>query len=296
MPDNVNREDVTVDLRDVYGQTIHDRVRIRFYNQTAHSLSQEFQVNFNGAPKQLPGVPASPAGLAHVYIEPTKYRYKTIVKNVLSGKPNSIDEDFFVDPSRARPSGIDYADIKSKSFGSELLEILKATKIREQEWNDFDKRIRATIMNLCAKMKREKTANGMNILEQIGSIDRTWLDTKHRERIYAYTSNQLLRNIRKGASVFRAVSGGMHHFPEGWEMVNTPESFKTNDKAGNMQLTFAKNTKEESLVDIDIDDHSGLRHAADVLGHIISGKDTDPYDIHEILLYFQKLDPEYTLV
>jgi len=37
-------------------------------------------------------------------------------------------------------------------------------------------------------------------------------------------------------------------------------------------------------------------NVADVLGHIFSGKETDPYDIHEILWFFQQLDAEYHLL
>ena len=45
------------------------------------------------------------------------------------------------------------------------------------------------------------------------------------------------------------------------------------------------------VADIDLDDHAGLEHAADVLKHKFSGKDTDPYDIHEILVHFHNIDP-----
>lgn len=37
-------------------------------------------------------------------------------------------------------------------------------------------------------------------------------------------------------------------------------------------------------------------NVADVLGHIFSGKETDPYDIHEILWFFRQLDAEYRLL
>lgn len=68
------------------------------------------------------------------------------------------------------------------------------------------------------------------------------------------------------------------------------------DAAGNLQLTFARNVQGDLKADIDIDDHQGTEHAADVLKHKITSKDTHPYDIHEILIYFQGLDPGYQLV
>jgi len=98
----VNRADVSVTLRDVYGQTITDEVEITFYNQKVHSLSQRFPVKFKGQPVTLPGVPAFPTGLAEVFIKPKKYRYKSIFINVVTGSPNAINEDMFLDPDRAR--------------------------------------------------------------------------------------------------------------------------------------------------------------------------------------------------
>jgi hypothetical protein len=90
----------------------------------------------------------------------------------------------------------------------------------------------------------------------------------------------------------------MHKFPPGgWTSVPAPDSFKTlKDSAGNIQLTFALNLAEVFLADIDLDDHKGLEHVADVLKHKFSGKDTDPYDIQQILWFSQQLDAEYRLL
>jgi len=69
------------------------------------------------------------------------------------------------------------------------------------------------------------------------------------------------------------------------------------DSAGNIQLTFAEKENEEGhLVDTDLDDHKGLAHVADVLKHKFSGKETDPYDINQILYFAQQLDAEYRLL
>ncbi len=47
------------------------------------------------------------------------------------------------------------------------------------------------------------------------------------------------------------------------------------------------------MSDTDIDDHQGIQHAFDVIKHTISSSDSDPYDIHQILVFFQGLDPGY---
>ncbi|HEX8282308.1 MAG TPA: hypothetical protein VF588_03095 [Pyrinomonadaceae bacterium] len=296
MSDNINRADVSVNLRDVYGQSISDEVEITFYNQKVHSLSQKFTVKFKGAPAVLTGVPAFPTGLAEVFIKPKRYRYKSIFINVVGGDKNAINEDLFVDPDKARPTLMDFDDLPSKLYGADLRRILQKSKVDKKTWDGLDKRSRATVLNLCAKMLKEMTKDGQTVISQVESIVGTMLDKNHRERIYAGVNDKLIAALRKSTQRFRGVSSALHHFPAGWGPASQPDSFKTRDSAGNVQLTFATNAAGAYLADIDLDDHSGVEHAADVLRHKITGKDTDPYDIHQILVYFQQLDPGYRLL
>ena len=53
---------------------------------------------------------------------------------------------------------------------------------------------------------------------------------------------------------------------------------------------------DSCLVDIDIDDAGGLGHVFQVLRNFLTRRQTHPFDIHEILVYRQKLDPGYTFV
>jgi hypothetical protein len=298
MSDGVNRANVTVNLRDVKRNTIRDKVQIIFRNQRANSLSQRFDdVDFPGTPVVMPGVPAFPMGLAQVFISPTRYRFKSIFLNVVGGEQNLIDEDLFVDPDHATPTGLDFSDLAGKSYGARLLEILAASPISEADWNALDKRNRATILNLSAKMVREATKDGQQLIDQVTGILPGLLDDKHRERIYAPVDSGLLTKLLDFPMKFKPVDGGLHHFPEGFFPVSGTNSFKTRDKAGNIQLTFATDAGGTNfLADIDLDDHDGIEHAADVLKHKITSKETDPYDIHEILIFFQHLDPEYALL
>ena len=50
------------------------------------------------------------------------------------------------------------------------------------------------------------------------------------------------------------------------------------------------------MADIDIDDANGVEHLFQVLRNAITGRPTHPYEIHELLVSYQKLDPGYTLV
>ena len=130
------------------------------------------------------------------------------------------------------------------------------------------------------------------LLDFVQSIDLTWLDVEHRERIYANVHDDLLEALRDYTQVYDSVGGGMHEFPPGgWHPVDEPYSFKTwKDRAGNIQLTFAQNVAGALLADIDLDDHKGLKHIADVLKHKFTDKNTPPYDIHQALWFSQVLD------
>ncbi len=298
MPDNINRSDVIVDFKDVRGTTITDEVEIKIYNTQLLSLKQLFNVSFKGSPITLQGVPASPTGHAQMIVTPTRYRFKQRFINVESGSTNKITEYFFVDPDHANPHPIEYADLAAKSYGGALLQILSDSGIDEPAWNGLVKENRATILNLCAKMSKEAIKSGDKLITFVSGIDRTWLDVKHRERMYARIKNELLPALSNYPELYFSVNSGMHKFPpSGWSPVKKPDSFKTlRDSAGNIQLTFAANAGGAHLADLDLDDHKGLGHVADVLKHKFSGKDTHPYDIHEILFMFQRLDPEYLLL
>ena len=50
----------------------------------------------------------------------------------------------------------------------------------------------------------------------------------------------------------------------------------------------------DCVADIDIDDANGLEHVFQVLRNRLSGNPTHPYNIHEILVGYQHLDPGYT--
>lgn len=293
---DVNRADVTVNLRDVYGQTITDEVEITFYNQKVQSLNLRFNVKFKGSPAVLPGVPAFPTGLAEVFIKPKRYRYKSIFMNVVGGEKNAINEDVFVDPDKARPTLMDFDDLKSKVYGTDLLRVLEKSGIKKAKWDALDKRNRATVLNLSAKMFNDKLKNGDPLIGSVDSIVEKMLDKDHRERIYAIVNGDLLAALRKFPERFRSVSGSLHKFFDDWVPVSQQNSFKSRNDSGNIQFTFATNPAGGSLADIDLDDHTGIKHAADVLRHKITGANTNPYDLHQILIYFQGIDPGYRLL
>jgi hypothetical protein len=213
---------------------------------------------------------------------------------------NEIKEEFFVDPLKASPKLISYADLSKKSYWTELKRLLDAStpRIDAATWNKLDPVNRATILNVCSKMVREKFDNGDPVISQVTGIDRTWLDPDHRERIFCPVTPQFLGLLRKPSDNFKRADGSTHHFPNQWVAVKEkPFSFKTKDAAGNIQFTFASDATGDSYCDIDLDDHAGIKHAIDFLQHKIFREETHPYIIHELLVKYQKHgDPEYLLL
>ena len=101
--------------------------------------------------------------------------------------------------------------------------------------------------------------------------------------------------MRDSQQIFHSVSGISHSFNKPWRRIERDGSFKTRDRQANLQLTFATNSDGQLLVDMDIDDNQGVAHAFDVIGHSLSGADTHPYNIQQILLALQGIDTGYTL-
>ena len=94
--------------------------------------------------------------------------------------------------------------------------------------------------------------------------------------------------------LFRAVDQSLHRPGPGFTAAG---SFKTRDRYGNLQLTFFSSIDPplRFQVDADIDDAAGIEHAFQVLDHAITGDETHPYDIHEILTFHQGLQVGYEL-
>jgi hypothetical protein len=296
----VNQADVTVDLFDVYGDRIHDDVVLAFHNTDVTTFSDTYHVKLEGQPAVIHGVPSAPTGHALVDVKPTKYQQRRFQISVVAASlgENEIKDEFFVDPAKANPRLISYSDLADKSYASELQDLLdnSSPKIDAEIWDALDPVNRATILNLCSKMVRENLNDGNPVIKQVNGIDRAWLNVDHRERIYSPVVDGFLDALRELPTNFKFAGGSLHHFPNNWlGLAEEHSSFKTEDKAGNIQFTFAKDSEGKYYCDIDLDDHAGVHHVTDYLEHKITGQETHPYNIHEILVKFQK-DPEYRLL
>ena len=60
-----------------------------------------------------------------------------------------------------------------------------------------------------------------------------------------------------------------------------------------VQLTFFAGA-DDWVADIDIDDAAGIEHIFQVIRNAMPGRDTHPYNIHQILVGHQQIDPGYS--
>jgi hypothetical protein len=149
----------------------------------------------------------------------------------------------------------------------------------------------AGLLNLVAKARQTLLTNRAPVLSFLGKMVDLLGD-----RLFAEVPAEFKSECEraKTAGILHSVSDLAHEFKPGFVHAG---SFKTFDPFGNLQLTFSVNKEDASkcMVDMDIDDAQGLEHFFQVVSNAITGNPTHPYNIHEILVAFQRLDPGYTL-
>jgi hypothetical protein len=261
MPET-NLSVVQANLKDVHGRVIRDEVQFTFVNQSVRSLDRRAKVQMNGSPVPIPDIPAAPTGLYQVFITPKRYREKSMFLSVPAGSPALIEETFFIEPSEVTPVFPDYATLQSNQQWSSLLAVLQKSQI-DAALSDQQK---AGLLNLYAKMQAQVIDGGQKVF---GLVER--LTEIKPARFLALVRSELLGLVRTFHEGFHPVPGALHDFPTGWDRIDPSGSFKTYDRAGNLQLTFAQNSQGALLVDADIDDHQGVEHALDVLKHSFTG-------------------------
>ncbi len=290
MDNGINRSSVRVSLTDVYAKLLQDTVELKFYNVRLASEKLQATVTLKGRAINVKGLPAFPNGLTQVFITPTKYRFKSIFANVQADGSSQINEVFFVDPGKVKPQFAAFGDVQSQPRWAGLARLLKDSNISTAKaWNGLEDEQKAGLLNLYCKMNATQLAGGRPVTDFVQRVE-TFLPA----RIFARVDPGLIKLVGSATETFHTVPGALHSFSPPWQPTVPDNSWKTFDSAGNIQLTFATDGKNNFLTDIDVDDHQGVQHAFDVIKHAVTGKDTHPYDIHEILIFFQHLDPGYT--
>jgi hypothetical protein len=147
---------------------------------------------------------------------------------------------------------------------------------------------KAGLLNIAKKSLATEFRDGADLLPHV-----TLLDARG-DRCFVQVPRALIEQMPTlvDGDLFRGVDGALHEAPPGLKAAG---SFKTRDAFGNLQLTFFQNDRE-CRADVDIDDAAGIGHVFQVARNHITREPTHPFNIHQILIAHQHLDPGYRLV
>jgi hypothetical protein len=155
-------------------------------------------------------------------------------------------------------------------------------------WAALSDVAKAGLMNIAKKSLATEFQNGADLLPHVTLIDCLG------DRCFVEVPGALIDQMPElvDGDFFHAVNGSLHKAPDGFLPAG---SFKTLDAFGNLQLTFFKNGTQ-CRADVDIDDAAGIGHVFQVLRNHVTDEPTHPFNIHQILIAHQHLDPGYRLV
>lgn len=281
-----------LDLLDVYGDHLPDRFDV-FMQHTVLSDAPVLK-NQDGTKRLLiENLDSTQGGTYRLLVYPIRYRpigcFVRIAEETTVNLPLTIP----ITPDRV--TRVDFPTYAA--LPDNLRHILDVSEVvgnpglhGEALFLALDNIRRAGLLNLYWKMQHTTFPGGQSVFSYV-----TALTNIRGDRSYATVPAELREAVINSVStdLFEEADGGSHTAPFGFVLV---DSYKTFDHYGNLQLTFFnKPGTVQFIVDADIDDARGIEHIFQVLRNTITGKPTHPYDIHEILLASQKLDPHYKL-
>lgn len=280
-------------FRNAYGEPLDDNVTVRVKHRV---LSNRAEVAQHPAtkPLKIEGLDSTQGGEYEVSVLSKRYRSVGRFVRVKEGRTTSVEVRLPVRPNRVR-------SIAAPAYGDlapELQRILEASDVEEHPgasgaalYDRLSAEQKAGLLNITAKAAATVLPDGRHVLTLVEGLTRV-----RGDRLFARVNPGLLQDLGAcvGPGLFHEVSGSLHTPPQGFECVG---AFKTHDDYGNLQLTvFRENGGSSLIADIDIDDAQGIGHVFQVLKNAATRSETHPFDIHEILLAHQQLDPGYRLL
>lgn len=273
-------------LVDVYGQRINERVDIILRHQDRSSV---FALRGFDARKAVV-FRNLPPGVYRLLVDPPSYHPAAMFLPVDGEREKTLV--FAVDPEKV--ISLECPAFSAVEGALPLLDASRQVlgfdgKAGEALYNALDDIRRAGLLNILAKCRRTRTARGAAVIESLREVREL-----RGDRFFAVVPHELREDVKNSlaAGLFFEVNGSLHRPPDGYSLAG---SYKTPDSYGNLQLTFFS-SGDNWMADIDIDDAGGLEHFFQVLRNSVTGRPTHPYDIHQILIARQELDPGYRLI
>ncbi|MFN2446933.1 MAG: hypothetical protein ABR606_15290 [Vicinamibacterales bacterium] len=279
-------------LTDVHGRTLAQDVIVSVRNQR---FGDERRIWVSpGRGPTLTGLRTEPNGGVHrIAIDPPSYRAVGSFVSIAPSGTTEMHGVFPVDPDKVLsvvfPSYATLVDESRACLDVSANVLGFEGRSGATLYAALDNERRAGLLNIVAKTRTTVFAGGQTVLSFVRELTEL-----RRDRFFAVVAHELREETKNASAsgLFEEADESQHHPPAGFDRAG---SFKTADGYGNLQLTFFVRSNEWRA-DIDIDDAAGLGHVFQVLRNTLTGRPTHPYDIHEILVHHQKLDPGYTLV
>jgi hypothetical protein len=280
-----------VELRNVSGKFLGEKVDVIFRHQVLSEIKKA-SINATGS-RTIGGLQGAPQGLYRIEIDPPSYQYVSQFINMRASGTTSLSLTFPIDPGKVKK--VDFPaytkltdDLHSLLENSNEVLAFVGKKGREL-YDSLDDIRRAGLLNIAVKTGNTPLSNGRTVLSYIQKLNEI-----RGDRFFCAVPKELREETRNSVAegLFHEADQSLHHPPPGF---SPAKSFKTSDHYGNLQLTFFMKG-DECVADVDIDDAAGLEHVFQVVRNKLSGSPTHPYNIHEILIAHQHLDPGYTFV
>lgn len=280
--------ELSLSLRDVYGEPLKKKVEIVLRSQTGSKVSRSELEPSNTGSFVIRDLPS---GIYQLEINSSSYMGVSQFVRISPNSTKPVEVTLPVAPDR-----IDEVDFeKYNDLPAEARQLLEASgnveglagKSGKDLYDDLDRIRKAGMLNIIAKSQATKLADGRNILSFVKSIA-----SVRGDRMFAEVSNELLNVIKQESNrnLFSAASAALYTPPQGFESAG---SFRTKGKFANLQLTFF--VKDDRVIaDIDIDEGAGLEGRFQTLSRSLTGQNSHPYEIHQLLIS-QGIKPAYKL-
>jgi hypothetical protein len=277
-------------LIDVYGKTLTEDVDVMLRHQ---ELSEIKRATVTSKKFDIAGLRGAPQGRYRIDVDPPSYQYVARFINLKGSGTTTETFIFPIDPDKV--TGVIFPQFEQLSQQCrELLDkshhVLAFVSDEGQSlYAQLDDVRKAGLLNIITKSAATKFPNGRNVLSYIQDL----LEIRG-DRFFAKVDKDLREETKNSTNshLFHEANESLHHPPPNF---TSARSYKTQDRYGNLQLSFFMNG-DECVADIDIDDAGGFEHIFQVIRNKLSGQPTHPYNIHDILVGFQKIDPGYSFL
>ncbi len=279
-------------LLDALGDRLGGRASVRLQHQVLND-NQVFN-NLDASKKiNITNLFGTPQGLYRMEVDPLAYLPTSQFVNLKASGVTDVVLTFAINPDKVK--SVEFPDYSTLPDATKTLlensdNVLSFEGVKGEElYNALDDIRRANVLNLTLKSALTPLGNGKTVLPFLQTINEI-----RGDRFFVVAPRELRQETKNAAvaGLFNGAPDILHTPPPGFERAG---SFKTPDKYGNLQLTFFS-SGDDLMVDIDIDPASGLEHLFQVIEHAITGIQTHPYAVRDVLIAYQEIDPGYRFV